>query len=110
MERKGRTAAVRQGNEMGAAAGPAVASFDDPAVAKNTFAVEMGYAGMLMKRVRYFTAGVVIGSRECVDSCFEQARERFGPKRKSGARKLRGDAAQAAGVLWSLRDLQKHPD
>ena len=107
MERKGRTVTVRQGNEVGAVA---AASFDDPAAAMVGFAVEMGFAGMLMKRVRYFSAGAVIGSRECVESCFEQARGRFGPKRKSGARKLRGGAAQAAGVLWSMRDLQDDTD
>ena len=106
MERKGRAVAVRQGDEMGAAVGPAVAAFDDPAATKDLFAVEMGFAGMLMKRVRYFSAGAVIGSRKCVETCFEQARGRFGPKRKSGARRLRGDAAQAAGVLWSIRDLR----
>ncbi len=67
----------------------------------------MGFAGMLMKRVRYFTDGAVIGSKECVDSCFDKARERFGPKRKSGARRLRGAAAGAADVIWTARDLQK---
>jgi hypothetical protein len=37
---------------------------------------------------------------------FEQCRERFGPKRKSGARKMRGSGQAAAGVLWSMRDLR----
>ncbi len=40
-----------------------------------------------------------------VDGLFEQCRDRFGPKRKSGARKLRGKASDAAEVLWSARDL-----
>jgi hypothetical protein len=62
---------------------------------------------MLMKRVRYFTAGAVIGSKACVEECFEKSRERFGPKRKNGARKLRGEAAAAAITIWSARDLQK---
>jgi len=61
----------------------------------------------LMKRVRYFTDGAVIGSRACVEECFTKARQRFGPKRKTGARKLRGDAAAANGAIWSARDLQK---
>jgi putative transposase len=50
----------------------------------------------------------VIGSRAFVDEMFEAARHRFGPKRKSGARRLRGEASAAGGMLWSMRDLQKH--
>jgi hypothetical protein len=62
---------------------------------------------MLRRRVRYFTDGVVIGSRMFVNEVFLASRERFGAKRRDGARKLRGGAAAAAGVLWSLRDLRK---
>jgi hypothetical protein len=61
---------------------------------------------MLRRRVRYFTAGAVIGSRSFVNEAFANARERFGPKRKDGARKMRGAAAPAAAILWSLRDLR----
>jgi hypothetical protein len=63
---------------------------------------------MLRFRVRYFTDGAVIGSRGFVDEVFGLCRNRFGPKRTSGARKLRGDAVKgaAAGVLWSARDLK----
>jgi len=57
-----------------------------------------------MRRVRYFTAGAVIGSRETVEHCFEAARDRFGPKRKTGARRMRGAAKEAAGVIWVARD------
>jgi REP element-mobilizing transposase RayT len=113
MERKGRSVAVRQGNEVGAAAGPAVARFGssaDAADAKAGFAAEMGFAGILMCRVRHFTSGAVIGSRETVEMCFEQARYRFGPKRKTGARKMRGAAKEAAGVMWALRDCGKIAD
>ena len=35
---------------------------------------------------------------------FRRCRERFGEKRKDGARKLRGCGAAAAGRLWSVRD------
>ncbi|MEM6911322.1 MAG: chemotaxis protein CheW, partial [Verrucomicrobiota bacterium] len=57
----------------------------------------------LLCRVRYFSDGVVIGSRGFVEGFFEARRERFGPKRRSGARKLRfGDF----GGLCSLRDLR----
>jgi hypothetical protein len=68
---------------------------------------EIPFGKMLRCRVRYFTAGTVIGSREFVNEAFASARERFGPKRKDGARKPRGTASAAAGMLWSLRDLQK---
>ncbi|KAB2642877.1 MAG: chemotaxis protein CheW [Verrucomicrobia bacterium] len=61
---------------------------------------------MLRCRVRYFTDGAVIGSRAFVDGVFTECRERFGQRRKTGARKMRGSAAAAAGALWSIRDLK----
>jgi len=70
---------------------------------------EIPFGRMLRCRVRYFTDGAVIGSRDFVNAAFEAARARFGPKRKDGARKLRGSGAAAAGLLWSLRDLRKPP-
>lgn len=109
IERKGRGggATVRQGNEAGAVSSPAMAGFDHLKPDEDGFQIEMGFAEMLMKRVRYFSAGAVIGSKDCVELCFESARERFGPKRRTGARRLRGDAAAAANVIWTARDLQK---
>ena len=68
---------------------------------------EISLGKMLRCRVRYFTDGAVIGSRLFVNEAFANARERFGPKRKDGARKLKGDAAPAGGMLWSARDLRK---
>jgi REP element-mobilizing transposase RayT len=68
---------------------------------------DLKLAAMLRCRVRYFTDGAVIGSREFVNEAFASARERFGAKRKDGARKLKGSGAAASGILWSLRDLQK---
>ena len=62
---------------------------------------------MLRCRVRYFSDGAVIGSRAFVDEVFARCRDRFGERRKSGARKLRGSAAAAAGAMWSVRDLKK---
>jgi putative transposase len=62
---------------------------------------------MLRCRVRYFTDGAVIGSRNFVDEVFHSCRSRFGAQRKNGARKLRGSGTPAAGVLWSARALQK---
>jgi REP element-mobilizing transposase RayT len=63
-------------------------------------------AGMLRHRVRYFTDGAVIGSKEFVNEVFAAARERFTEKRKDGARRLRGNGKPAAGMLWSARDLR----
>ena len=68
---------------------------------------EISVGKMLRCRIRYFTDGAVIGSRSFVDEAFTKSRERFGPKRKDGARKLKGDGAAASGMLWSLRDLKK---
>jgi len=62
---------------------------------------------MLRHRVRYFTDGAVIGSKAFVNEAFAAARERFGARRRDGARRMRGNAAAAAGILWSVRDLKK---
>jgi putative transposase len=74
---------------------------------ENTLVGEISLGKMLRCRIRYFTDGAVIGSRNFVNEAFAGARERFGPKRKDGARKLRGNAAPAAGLLWGIRDLRK---
>ena len=68
---------------------------------------EIPLGKMLRCRVRYFTDGAVIGSRGFVDEAFANARERFGPNRKTGARRMKGKAAPASGILWSLRELRK---
>ena len=68
---------------------------------------DLGMAKMLRCRIRYFTDGAVIGSKGFVNEAFENARERFGAKRKDGARKLKGGGTAASGTLWSLRDLRK---
>jgi len=57
----------------------------------------------LLCRVRYFCDGGVIGSQRSVDEVFESQRWRFGPKRSSGARRLK--YINVPG-LCSLRDLQ----
>jgi putative transposase len=55
-------------------------------------------------RVRYFSDGLVLGSQEFVEGIFAENRSRFGPKRKTGARRLKG----ADGALYSMRDLRKN--
>jgi hypothetical protein len=67
---------------------------------------DLGMAKMLRCRVRYFTDGAVIGSKEFVNDAFANARERFGPKRKDGARVMKGSGSGAKGLLWSARDLR----
>ncbi len=67
---------------------------------------ELSVAKMLRCRIRYFTDGAVIGSKEFVNGAFAGARERFSAKRKDGARRMRGTAKAAAGTLWSVRDLR----
>lgn len=62
-------------------------------------------ARMLRFRVRKFTDGAVIGSRDFVNEAFIAARERFNAKRKDGERKLRGSASVATG-LFAVRDLR----
>ncbi|MFT4177114.1 MAG: transposase [Luteolibacter sp.] len=73
---------------------------------KGAFLPELGMAAMMKHRLRYFTDGAVIGSREFVNDVFGRCRDRFSARRKDGARKLRGNARAAAGVLWSARDLR----
>jgi len=53
-----------------------------------------------------FTDGAVIGSKAFVNEAFANARDRFGEKRKDGARRMKGNGKPADGVLWSLRDLR----
>ena len=60
---------------------------------------------LLRCRVRYFVDGAVIGSKAFVDRVFESNRERFGPARADGARRMRLCEAK----LYSLRDLQRTP-
>jgi putative transposase len=63
-------------------------------------------AGQVLRlRVRYFSDGVVLGTRGYVNEVFREFRDRFGPRRKSGARRLRG--LEALGDLATMRDLQK---
>jgi len=66
-------------------------------------------AKRLRWRLRYLSDGAVIGQRSFVDEVFRQCRDQFGARRKDGARRMRGDAAELTkvGGLWSLRDLKE---
>jgi putative transposase len=72
----------------------------------DTIYQELNMAAILCYRVRYFTAGAVIGSKAFVNDAFASARERFSAKRHDGARAMKGTAKEARGVLWSMRDLR----
>ena len=58
---------------------------------------------LLRLRVRYFTDGLVLGSELFVEEVFELNRSRFGEKRKSGARPIRGMPHQSLKVIRDLR-------
>ena len=54
-------------------------------------------------RVRYFSDGLVLGGKEYVEGVYGRFRDRFGEKRKSGARKMHG---LEGGGLYTMRDLR----
>jgi hypothetical protein len=56
----------------------------------------------LRQKVRYFADGAVLGSRGFVEGILQATRGRFGPRRKTGARAMRGVDAE----LFTVRDLQ----
>ena len=56
-------------------------------------------------RVRYFTDGLVLGSREFVEGIFLAYRDRFGPKRVKGGSRVRG--LNLGEGIYSLRNLKK---
>jgi REP element-mobilizing transposase RayT len=80
---------------------------EEPGRMPNAAAGDIPFATALRCRVRYFTDGAVIGSRAFVDEAFARSRGRFGAKRRTGARKMKGDASPIGAAIWSLRDLRK---
>lgn len=63
---------------------------------------KLGMSDYLRCRVRYFCDGAVLGSRGFVEGMFRAHRKRFGIRRRSGARRMRGLEEE----LYSLRDLR----
>ena len=57
----------------------------------------------LKLRIRYLVDGAVLGSREYVNSVFERHRDRFGPRRTTGARPVRGLSGLDLSCLRDLR-------
>jgi hypothetical protein len=66
---------------------------------------KLSAAELVRLRVRYFSDGVALGSREFVESVFAHHRDYFGPRRKDGARKV----AECDGQFYSLRKLRSRP-
>ncbi len=54
-------------------------------------------------RVRYFSDGTVLGSREFVQGYFESHRDRFGSKRRDGPRAMRGSDWDGMTCIRDLR-------
>jgi REP element-mobilizing transposase RayT len=98
---------VRKTTRKGIAKEPHKKLTPEEQAAKQQRDGEIPFARMLQHRIRYFTDGAVIGSRIFVDEAFANSRTRFGPKRNSGARKMRGNASAASPLIYSMRDLRK---
>ena len=58
---------------------------------------------LMQCKVRYFTDGVAVGSREFVEELFVRKREHFSERRETGARKVR---CRPLTGLYALRDLR----
>ena len=57
----------------------------------------------LLLRIRYFNDGAVLGSKQFVETLFQKHRDRFGPKRETGARTLRSLPFKDLRILRALR-------
>jgi hypothetical protein len=66
---------------------------------------KLSTAEMVRLRVRYFSDGLVLGSKEFVENVFTENREKFGPKRKDGARRV----SESESPLYALRRLRVKP-
>jgi hypothetical protein len=68
---------------------------------------KLSQADYLRCKVRYFSDGAVIGGKAFVEEMFAAFRDRFGPKRKDGARPLRGlDGGSQEDRLFNFRQLR----
>ena len=63
---------------------------------------KLSTAELVRLRVRYFSDGVVLGSKAFVEGIFEAQRERFSPKRKVGSRRI----AESEAPFYTLRQLR----
>ena len=63
---------------------------------------KLSAAELVRLHVRYFTDGVILGSKEFVESIFTENRDQFSPTRQSGARKI----AETSAGMYALRKLR----
>jgi REP element-mobilizing transposase RayT len=97
---------MEKGREVKDRAGRVVvrAGFDPETVAKTLReGGRLSRFELLRCRVRYFSDGVVLGSKAFVEDVFEAHMDYFGPKRKDAARPMRGGAWEG---LCTSRDLR----
>jgi putative transposase len=66
---------------------------------------KLSAAELVRLRVRYFTDGVILGSKAFVEGIFEAQREQFSPKRKQGSRRI----SESAEPFYTLRQLRIKP-
>ncbi len=64
---------------------------------------ELSQAQILRLRLRHLTDGIVLGSKAFVNEIFALHRDKFGAKRQSGARPIRGVPLRELSVLRDLR-------
>ena len=64
---------------------------------------QLGLGQVLRLRVRHLTDGVFLGSKDFVNQMFIRHRDRFGARRKDGARPIRGVPLPGISVLRDLR-------
>ena len=62
-------------------------------------------AELVHLRVRYFSDGIALGSKQFVEGLFMDQREHFGPKRKRGSRRM----AESDEPFYTLRQLRTRP-
>ncbi len=63
----------------------------------------LGLGEVLRLRIRHLTDGAILGSKGFVDAMFELHREKFGRRRKDGARPIRGAPLEGLRVARDLR-------
>jgi hypothetical protein len=66
---------------------------------------KLSAAVLVRLRVRYFSDGVVLGSKAFVEGIFDAQRERFSPQRKAGSRRM----AESEEAFYTLRQLRIKP-
>ena len=64
---------------------------------------ELPVAQVLRLKVRYFTDGMVLGSKDYVEQIFSNHRSLFGKKRKTGARPMQGMKDSGIMVMRNLK-------